>query len=128
MENIEASDEVTSSKFHSPSNLNQKTEAALSEVDTVIRSKDLGATTELVTKSIISRMADMLFISADGIDATKGVAVYGMDSLIAAELRNWFLCTYKCIISFLKLLDTATSIRELASIVIASRVEDLDKV
>jgi hypothetical protein len=70
IENIEASDEVASSKFHSPSNLNQKTEAALSEVDTVIRSKDLEATTELVTKSIISRMADMLFISVDGIDAT----------------------------------------------------------
>jgi hypothetical protein len=30
----------------------------------------------------------MLFISADGIDATKGVAAYGMDSLIAAEFRN----------------------------------------
>jgi hypothetical protein len=128
MENIEASDEVASSKFHSPSNLNQNTEAALSEVDTMVRSNDLGAATELVTKNIISRMGDMLFISADGIDATKGVAAYGMDSLIAAELRNWFLRTYKCIVSFLKLLDTATSIKELASIVIASRVEDLDKV
>jgi hypothetical protein len=127
MENIDASDEVASSKFHAPSNPSQETEAALSEIDAMIRSNDLGAATLVVTNSIIARIADMLFISIDSVDAAKGVAAYGMDSLIAAELRNWFLRTYKCIISFLKLLDTATSIEELANIVVTSRSDDMNK-
>jgi hypothetical protein len=128
MENLDTSTEVASSKSHARSSPSQDSEATLSEVDAMIKSNDLGAATSLVTNSIIARIADMLFISVDGINATKGVAAYGMDSLIAAELRNWFLRTYKCIISFLKLLDTATSINELASIVLASRVKDLEKV
>lgn len=128
MENIDASNEVASFKSYAPSNPNQDTEAALSDLDAIVRSNNLEAATLSVTNSIIARMADMLFISPDGIDATKGVAAYGMDSLIAAELRNWFLRTYECIISFLKLLDAATSIKELANIVIASRVEELKKV
>ncbi|KAF1843183.1 polyketide synthase [Cucurbitaria berberidis CBS 394.84] len=127
MENLAALDEGATAKPHTPLNSSSDAQAALSEVDAIVGSKDIGEATLLVTKSIIARMADMLFISAEGIDATKGVAAYGMDSLIAAELRNWFVSTYKCTISFLKLLDTATSITELADIVIASRVEVVGK-
>ena len=127
MENLNASHEDASAKSRIPSNSNLGAQAVLAEVDALVQSNDLGAATMLVTKSIIARMADMLFISAEGIDATKGVAAYGMDSLIAAELRNWFLSTYKSTISFLKLLDTSTSITELSGIVISSRVKDAGK-
>lgn len=99
--------------------------SALAQLDALLTSEKIEEAISTVTKDIIARMADMLFISASGIEPSKGVAAYGMDSLIAAELRNWFSGTYKCTISFLKLLDSATSIGDLAAIVVGERVEAL---
>lgn len=121
MEKLDASDEETT-----PITSSNSQRATLSEIDALLASSDSRSVALfMVTKSIVERMADMLFMSADGIDPCKGVAAYGMDSLIAAELRNWFLGTYKCTISFLKLLERSTSIKELADIVVESRVAEL---
>ncbi|KAL6702555.1 hypothetical protein ACN47E_001552 [Coniothyrium glycines] len=99
--------------------------ATLAEIDACIQGRDLEKATRKVVKTIVDRVADMLFISSDDIDQKKGIAAYGMDSLIAAELRNWFAGTYRCTIAFLRLLDAATSIDELARIVIDSRSKEL---
>lgn len=60
----------------------------------------------------------MLFIASDTLDPYLGVAAYGIDSLVAAELRSWFIATYNSQISFLKLLDPSTSISDLASFIL----------
>ena len=73
------------------------------------------ATVALVEAAIIAAVADMLFIDREGIDSSKSAADHGVDSLIAAELRNWFIDVLKVNISMLKLLDQSTSMNALAA-------------
>ncbi|KAK3936556.1 hypothetical protein QBC46DRAFT_461428 [Diplogelasinospora grovesii] len=69
-------------------------------------------TVELVTDGISRAIAEMLFIDAGNINPNKSVAEHGVDSLIAAELRNWF---HQALRTDLKnLLDSQTSIKTLA--------------
>lgn len=69
----------------------------------------------LVTDAVVKTVAQMLFIDASGVDASRTVADYGVDSLIAAELRNWFNVAFGADISMLEMLDTATSMKILAN-------------
>jgi acyl carrier protein len=73
------------------------------------------ATVALVKGAITATVASMLFIDPEGVDSAKSVADYGVDSLIAAELRNWFVDVLKTDISMLKLLDQKTSMSALAA-------------
>lgn len=77
----------------------------------------------LVTDAIVKTIAQMLFIDASGVDASRNVANYGVDSLIAAELRNWFNVAFGADISMLELLDTSSSIRGLASSIVNVALE-----
>ncbi|KAF1955974.1 polyketide synthase [Byssothecium circinans] len=72
-------------------------------------------TVALVTDAIVKTVAQMLFVDASGVDASRTVADYGVDSLIAAELRNWFNVAFGVDVSMLEMLDTATSMKMLAN-------------
>ncbi|KAE8151809.1 polyketide synthase dehydratase-domain-containing protein [Aspergillus avenaceus] len=72
----------------------------------------------LVAGSITKTVAEMLFVDASGVDANKTVAEYGVDSLIAAELRNWFNTAFQAEISMLDLLDTRTTMKVLAKMIV----------
>jgi len=72
-------------------------------------------TVALVTDAIVKTVAQMLFVDASGVDASRTVADYGVDSLIAAELRNWFNVAFGADVSMLEMLDTATSMKILAN-------------
>ncbi|ETS86665.1 hypothetical protein PFICI_00493 [Pestalotiopsis fici W106-1] len=74
--------------------------------------------TELVSEAISNAVAEMLFIDASGVNSAMTVAAHGVDSLIAAELRNWFHQAFKFKISMPDLLDAHTSISELAAKVV----------
>ena len=71
-----------------------------------------------VVKALVDTVAEMLFIESSAVDPAKTVAHYGVDSLIAAELRNWFNTAFRAEISMLDLLDTRTSMRTLASMIV----------
>lgn len=62
-------------------------------------------TVAFVQKIITNVVAEMLFVDAESIDPAKSVAELGVDSLIAAELRNWFHQALETNISMLDLLD-----------------------
>ena len=62
-------------------------------------------TVALVQKGITNVVAEMLFVDVESIDPSKSVAELGVDSLIAAELRSWFLQALGTSISMLDLLD-----------------------
>ncbi|KAL8672824.1 MAG: hypothetical protein Q9168_002735 [Polycauliona sp. 1 TL-2023] len=62
-------------------------------------------TVAFVQNAITNVVAEMLFVDVESIDATKSVAELGVDSLIAAELRNWFQQALGTNISMLDLLD-----------------------
>ena len=68
---------------------------------------------QIVTKAILDRLAKLLFTPADQIDPRRGVSEYGMDSMIAAELRNWFIKTFQTDVTFLELLNPQTKILDL---------------
>ncbi|CAJ2508690.1 Uu.00g137160.m01.CDS01 [Anthostomella pinea] len=69
---------------------------------------------DMVSTTIAGTVAQMLFIDVLGVDAARTVADYGVDSLIAAELRNWLNMAFGVDISMLELLDTKTCMRDLA--------------
>ncbi|KAI4211364.1 MAG: hypothetical protein L6R36_009504 [Xanthoria steineri] len=65
-------------------------------------------TVAFVQNAITQVVAEMLFVDAESIDPVKSVAApaeLGVDSLIAAELRNWFHQALGTNISMLDLLD-----------------------
>ncbi|KAI4116955.1 MAG: hypothetical protein LQ338_007633 [Usnochroma carphineum] len=62
-------------------------------------------TVALVQNAITNVVAEMLFVDSESIDPAKSVADLGVDSLIAAELRNWFHQALGTDISMLDLLD-----------------------
>jgi NADPH:quinone reductase-like Zn-dependent oxidoreductase len=84
-----------------------------------------GRTTTLlfVTKAIVTAVAEILCIDASSIDPAKPVSAFGVDSLVAAELRNWFHVALGSNISTLDLLDARTSIRQLAGTVMEKALE-----
>lgn len=52
----------------------------------------------------------MLFVDVEGIDPARSIVDLGVDSLIAAELRNWFHQALGTDISMLDLLGPSVSI------------------
>lgn len=76
------------------------------------------STVELVTKLIVQTIADMLFVDVRNVNPAKSVAGHGVDSLIAAELRHWFLQVLATDLKTLDLLDAQTSISGLAESIV----------
>jgi acyl carrier protein len=117
MMNIAEDNESSAGQFGSGPRLT----ASAEEVDRLLAGSQSEEALQLVMNAVIARIADMLFMSIEGIEKGKSVSDYGVDSLIAAELRNWLVSTYKCEISFLKLLDGETTIAGLAELVVSAR-------
>ncbi|KAI0394195.1 hypothetical protein F5Y17DRAFT_476000 [Xylariaceae sp. FL0594] len=84
----------------------------------------LPGTIDLVKRAITWSVAEMLFIDPLGVNAGKTVAEHGVDSLIAAELRNWFLKGLGVNISMLELLDARTSIEQLSTNIATAAVSN----
>jgi NADPH:quinone reductase-like Zn-dependent oxidoreductase/NAD(P)-dependent dehydrogenase (short-subunit alcohol dehydrogenase family) len=76
------------------------------------------STIELVTEAIVKTVADMLFVDVRNVNPAKSVAGHRVDSLIAAELRHWFLQALATNLKMLDLLDAQTSIRGLAESIV----------
>lgn len=68
---------------------------------------------QIVTRAVLNRLAKLLFTSSEEIDPSRGVSEYGMDSMIAAELRNWFVKSFHTDVTFLELLNPQTKILDL---------------
>lgn len=77
-------------------------------------SEERSKTTAFVTNAISASMAELLFIDASNVNPVRAVADHGVDSLIAAELRNWFHQALGANISMQDLLDSKMSIAALA--------------
>jgi NADPH:quinone reductase-like Zn-dependent oxidoreductase/SAM-dependent methyltransferase/NAD(P)-dependent dehydrogenase (short-subunit alcohol dehydrogenase family)/acyl carrier protein len=77
--------------------------------------------------AIAQTIAGMLYIDAEGMNTDKTVAEYGIDSLISAELRNWLRNAFNAEISTLVLLDSHTSIAQLAANIVDIGVERLSE-
>ncbi|KAL8758325.1 MAG: hypothetical protein Q9199_001581 [Rusavskia elegans] len=76
----------------------------------------------LVLKMTMERLSKLLFIATEEIDPEKGLSDYGMDSMIAAELRNWLWKTFSLDIPFLDLLEPGLRIGILAEKALEARL------
>ncbi|KAI0102813.1 hypothetical protein GGR51DRAFT_550282 [Nemania sp. FL0031] len=72
------------------------------------------STVELVTNATTTAVAETLFVDVSTVNPARSVSDHGVDSLIAAELRNWFHQALGANITMQELLDAKTSIAALA--------------
>ncbi|KGO64075.1 Acyl transferase/acyl hydrolase/lysophospholipase [Penicillium italicum] len=63
--------------------------------------------------AITTRLAELLGVAADDIDSNMPVSRYGVDSLVAGELRNWLIKTFGLEVSMLQLLSKNGKIEDL---------------
>ena len=68
----------------------------------------------IVTGALAERLAKLLFIDVDDIDASKSASSYGLDSMIATELRNWMVKSFGVDFSALEILNPDTKISGIA--------------
>lgn len=54
-------------------------------------SKSLQEASECVGKALVKKLSEMFMIPEEGFDMTQPIAKYGVDSLVAVELRNWLV-------------------------------------
>lgn len=72
------------------------------------------STVKLVVDAIVASVAGMLFVDTSAVIADNTVADQGIDSLLAAEFRNWLYLCFGKNISMLDLMSPTTNINSLA--------------
>ena len=77
------------------------------------QAKSLGQAADMVEDAIAGKLSRVMFMAAEDIDTTKPVSVYGVDSLIVTEIRNWIFDVIRSAVSMVDLLN-APSIAQLA--------------
>jgi NADPH:quinone reductase-like Zn-dependent oxidoreductase len=63
---------------------------------------------------IHGKVSRLLYIPKEDIDTTRPIKSYGIDSMVAAELRRWTFSSFGTDISLLKLLHPSTTVEKLA--------------
>lgn len=79
-------------------------------------------TVRLVSDAIVASVAAMLFVDTSAVNANNTVADQGIDSLLAAEFRNWLHVSFVKSISMLELMDPRTTINVLAQGIVEEAV------
>ena len=77
------------------------------------QSKSLGQAADLCEDAIAAKLSRVMFMAAEDVDTSKPVSVYGVDSLIVTEIRNWIFDVLRSAVSMVDLLN-APSIAQLA--------------
>jgi hypothetical protein len=62
-----------------------------------------------VVEALIKKLSKMLSIAQEELDANKPMHLYGVDSLVAVELRNWFARELHADVAIFDILGTATT-------------------
>ena len=60
------------------------------------------------------RVARFLYVATEDIDVARPISQYGIDSLVAAEVRNWLFQAFGVTVSSLNLLHPTMSVEKLA--------------
>ncbi|KAK7545386.1 beta-ketoacyl synthase domain-containing protein [Phyllosticta citricarpa] len=57
--------------------------------DELSRCTDMAGAVDTITAAMVERLAKLMMVPASDIDANKPMSAYGVDSLVAVEVRNW---------------------------------------
>lgn len=98
--------------------LRQQLEFAAHKLRSGKNEEEMAKTVAFVVNGIKSSVAEMLFVDPTAINPIKTVADHGIDSLLAAEFRNWLNVAFGKNISMLDLMDAKTSINALAATIV----------
>lgn len=66
--------------------------------------KDLVAAAEIITDALVRKTADILRIPPSEVDSSRAMYHYGVDSLVALEVRNWIMRELKANMALLDIL------------------------
>ncbi|KAM0716793.1 hypothetical protein Q7P37_008238 [Cladosporium fusiforme] len=97
--------------------------AAVSLSSKLIEATNVDQASEIITEGLVTKVADMLQIPVSEVDASRPMYRYGVDSLVALEVRNWIVKEMKATIALLEIL-AAVPMNVLAK-TIASRSKHL---
>ncbi|KAI1076097.1 polyketide synthase-like protein [Whalleya microplaca] len=81
---------------------------------------------EAILQLVRKQFSNLILIPPEQIDNLKPLALFGVDSMLAAEFRTWFWATFKVDIPFLDLLSTQKSLESFVDIVEAKISESPD--
>lgn len=62
----------------------------------------------LVTAALAEKLADIFSLVPEDMDMGKSLSIYGVDSLVAVELRNWLGSTLKAKVTIFEILESAS--------------------
>ncbi|TVY85582.1 Reducing polyketide synthase [Lachnellula suecica] len=83
---------------------------------------------ELVCEGLMTKVSAVLMFPREEMDASRPIVVYGLDSLVAIEIRNWITRELEASLQVLELL-TSTSITALAGTILKkSKLANFDEV
>lgn len=94
--------------------LGRTTDENIVEASNVVKDASPAEARLLIMKMIIKRFSKLLFVANNKIDPEKIVSYCGMDSMIAAELRNRLWKIFGLEVPFLDLLDAEMKMKDLA--------------
>ncbi|KAH7135959.1 hypothetical protein B0J11DRAFT_611808 [Dendryphion nanum] len=108
-----------------PEQVNSSRPAIVATVDASLEAGKIEDAVRMTAQAIAERTASLLAIEVEAIDLGKSVAEYGIDSLIAVELRSWIVATFESTLPLLKLLDEHQKITDLATGVVDERLRKI---
>lgn len=83
---------------------------------------------ELVCEGLMTKVSAVLMVPREEMDANRPIVVYGLDSLVAIEIRNWITRELEASLQVLELL-TSSSITALAETILKkSKLANFDEV
>jgi emericellamide synthase (highly reducing iterative type I polyketide synthase) len=86
-----------------------KAESKQQDIQTTLKSATTAAEVEEATQAaILKKVSTLLALPVDEISTDRSMAGYGMDSLIAVELRNWILAHLESHVQMFELMSSIT--------------------
>lgn len=61
---------------------------------------------EVVSRALVGKLSSLLMIGKEDVSVNKPVVAYGLDSLVAVELRNWITVDLEATISLMELMNS----------------------
>ena len=93
--------------------------------DRLKQAESLGQATELICHALVRKLSNLLLIAMEDVDTKKPVVAYGLDSLVAVELRNWITTELDATVPLMELMNSP-SMNALAR-KIATRSKSVDR-
>ena len=73
----------------------------------LLKSADFpAAAADIVLQSLITKLSGLLMIVREDVDARKPLVAYGLDSLVAVELRNWISSDLEANVPLMELMNS----------------------